>query len=121
MGTAPLSRSSPRLDGNEKQMKANDSIPRDEMLLAEALAAARARGLGHVTGQRFWPFSCAPKACCAEGALELAGVIPTVGRAPEHLSSVWVGNDDDNVWEYGSDNGESLGWAFRCAMESDNG
>ena len=104
-----------------KNNKSNDSIPRDEALLAEAIAAAKGRGLAHVVGQRFWPSSCAPKACCAEGALELAGIIPAIGRVTEDLSSVWVGNDDDQTWEYGSDHGESLGWAFRCAMEGDRG
>ena len=34
-------------------MKSNDNIPEDEMLLAEAIAAAKARGLGWTEGAYF--------------------------------------------------------------------
>src|SRR5687768_6959004 len=73
--------------------KADDRIPADEMLLAEAIAAASAKGLGWCAGR---PFKSDPeavggpsmsddiislvdsgdiKACCAMGALALAGRI----------------------------------------------
>lgn len=105
-------------------MKSNDNIPADEMLLAEAIAAARARGLKHAVGQRFIPSSMHPEtaeACCVLGALQLAGCIDDL--APIDLMDAWRGNDDiyESGWpNYAADNGASLGWAFRCAMTEDS-
>lgn len=101
--------------------KSNDNIPADEVLLAEAIAAARARGLTGTTGalyrnaigrQLVNPRSAV--ACCALGAIRL---LPQRSRyAPLH--GVVSGNDTHYEWDPDQpDAGESLGWAFRCAME----
>lgn len=106
--------------------KRTPPIPRDEMLLAEAIAAAKARGLKHCTGV---PFEGGKRgglsvygahACCAVGALVLAGKATLhrdkgFAKQPS-LSMVTNGNDYGFEWEDGADRGESLGWAFRCAM-----
>lgn len=106
-------------------MKANDKdVPEDEMLLAEAIAAAKSRGLQHVTGQSFrTDYIGGPLvACCALGAISLAGHLPedeAIACAPHRhdLIGVTSGNDMDYEWGCGDlDLGESLGWAFRCAM-----
>ena len=129
-------------------MKANDNIPADEMLLAEAIAAAKARGLGWCSGR---PFKSERdkyggpdvgediiklvdtgeiKSCCAMGALALAGRI-TIRQSfydnggvtpPDELANVYYGNDrpDFLPWGCDDDNGESLGWAFRCAMTQED-
>ena len=113
-------------------MKANDSIPRDEMLLAEAIAAAKARGLKWTSGAPFLDehrnvvSPARATVCCAVGGLVLAGratIKSGTGRAAQrNLAAVHLGNDFDLWWEENTaDHGESLGWAFRCAMESDNG
>lgn len=111
--------------------KANDKgVPEDEMLLAEALAAARARGLGWCKERPFegaggggiYPPEYAVR-CCALGALHLAGRANmecrsyyTVGR----LADVVEGNDIDKEWmSTATDRGASMGWAFRCAMTQD--
>lgn len=108
--------------------KSNDDIPADELLLAEAIAAAKARGLGFTTGGPFkdandwctpWPDSALK--CCALGALEVAGAIKDAtlygDGAPPAFRMVHIGNDRDDAWtESKPDHGESLGWAFRCAM-----
>jgi hypothetical protein len=104
-------------------MKANDKdVPADEMLLAEALAAANALGLRFCTGSRFRPYGAvlgdpgrpSPTACCVMGALEIAGK-PLM---PIEFEDAWIGNDSDGgEWEdCKEDSGVSLGWAFRCAM-----
>jgi hypothetical protein len=114
-------------------VKANDSIPYDEMLLAEAIAAAKSRGLGWASHRAFVDASGAPvtrskaTACCALGGLALAGrlsdriasasqgqVVPTLDISTTH---VFRGNDTPDRWmPHLLDVGESLGWAFRCAM-----
>lgn len=101
-------------------MKSNDKIPEDEMLLAEALAAAKARGLGWTRYTRFrdllgnW---CGPEeaaSCCVLGALELAGYLDRGGITYE-LRNASDGNDsDDRIWSEHTDGATSLGWAFRC-------
>lgn len=114
-------------------MKSNDNIPIDEMLLAEALAAAQAAGLEWCAG---YPFKsargnpCKPqraKQCCALGALYLAGKTPLSTaicggarnmRGGLFSARVWDGNDGEMDWARNvGDQGESLGWAFRQAME----
>ncbi len=124
--------------------KANDKdVPADEMLLAEAIAAAKAKGLRWTKGVPFrgadGERTSPDKACevCALGALHAAGSIDLTrgGDYPNgvmsvmfinglaHLSNVIFGNDcDDDGW-VGSDSndyGESLGWAFRCAMTQED-
>lgn len=99
--------------------KSNDDIPEDEMLLARAIAAAEDRGLEFCIGQRFYPNSMDPNgatACCAMGALQLGGCLDN--GTPKGLMDVWRGNDSasDGLWYGDYDHGESLGWAFRCAM-----
>ena len=106
-------------------MKANDSIPRDEMLLAEAIAAAKGRGLGLLTGGLFAMGDNVHNdenkrmdRCCAYGALVLAGLAPRwYGEAPNHLEYVGLGNDYDGNWHYDADGGETLGYAFRCFFD----
>lgn len=116
--------------------KANDSIPADEMLLAEAIAAASALKLRHCIGTAFLPsdingrFDVATTgACCAIGAIALA--VGDVKRSPytvarevltdrrigKEVDCVYDGNDDDEWGSPPMDSGESLGWAYRCAME----
>jgi hypothetical protein len=106
-------------------LKSNDNIPADEMLLAEAIAAAKARGMGWCAGTPFmrdgsgaYPHNA--NACCALGALHFAGHVPIECHAivvPQSLGGVSWGNDLNWNWRQGADHGESLGWAFRCAME----
>lgn len=108
--------------------KANDNIPADEMLLAEAIAAAMSRGLKWTEGAAFRDaqgYRTTPDhavECCALGAIHFAGRI-SAGAAmyPSdelgQLRSVYLGNDLA-VWDFtNTDAGESIGWAFRCAME----
>lgn len=119
-------------------MKSNDNgVPRDELLLAEAIAAAEANGLRHTTHALFrsrigtelnGPFRHAPASatrCCAYGALIAAGVVPgTFINRPRYLDEIALGNDYGEPTWYGdkrNDNGESLGWAFRCAMTQEEG
>lgn len=113
--------------------KANDKdVPADELLLAEAIAAAKARGLKwarafpflSLDGSRATPQSA--EKVCALGALHLAGVIDMTNEGAchwPHLRGVIHGNDKEGPgWEdaWHTDNGESLGWAFRCAMTQDD-
>lgn len=114
-------------------MKANDNIPQDEMLLAEAIAAAKARNLVHA---RLAPFrrnlwAVRPEeadSCCALGALYLAGRISLLQAdgqrdRPADLEYVATGNDafDGTAWSRRDvDGGESLGWAFRCATTQED-
>jgi hypothetical protein len=103
-------------------MKSNDQIPADEMLLAEAIAAAKANRLGWIGGSRFYPETQNPHTavrCCVEGALVIAGRIkPNDYFGPTHLNRAYIGNDCPGQWSLPDvDRGESLGWAFRCAME----
>lgn len=109
-------------------MKSNDKIPRDEMLLAEALAAATARGLKWNRDVLFLDkggYSLAAHqsdkaaSCCAYGALIVAGRVPAhYAERPESVCRIGVGNDREYDWPSCQDDcGESLGWAFRCAME----
>lgn len=110
-------------------MKANDNIPAGEMLLARAVAGARSRGLGWTD---FYMFRNAtddplladtrriPKGaakCCAYGALKIVGAAPRrYLERPISLHNVAEGNDCGETWSSGDDLGESLGWAYRCAM-----
>lgn len=110
-------------------MKSNDQIPEDEMLLAEALAAAKARGLGWHKGADYLNSdgtaslgrNHAPVACCARGALRIAR--PRTNFYLGAYENVPDGNDRPKTagWSIGDreDRGESLGWAFRCAMTQD--
>lgn len=107
-------------------MKSNDNIPQDEMLLAEALAAAKGSDKKWCSGVPFaneygerTSAECA-HAVCALGALHLAGRLDAskslLSPLPG-LRNVINGNDTAGSW-LGADEdlGESLGWAFRCAM-----
>lgn len=105
--------------------KRNSDPPADELLLAEALAAANARGLKHCIGARFrnagWWRTSADEAvaCCVLGALELAGKVAPgdAGDESKELSRAALGNDARHEWSSeANDRGESLGWAFRQAM-----
>lgn len=117
-------------------MKSNDNIPADELLLAEALAAARAAGARWTSGRLFSGIDgdagCARtppahvEACCALGALLMAGHDGDIDNKFE--ISATIGNDYDEYWFRDnqrdgdwhlseSDSGESFGWAFRNAME----
>ena len=116
-------------------MKSNDSIPADEMLLAEAYAAARARRLAWCKERAFakpsgidWDplISCKPREAthaCALGALDRAGALKLRGHlyfVTGPFAGVTEGNDLDVSWsESPDDAGASLGWAFRCAMTQD--
>lgn len=95
--------------------------PQDELDLAAAIAAAKSRGLKACSNALFVDrdgFSTtstrAPVACCAEGALGLAREY----RHDRH-SRVFIGNDSlSPFWDAcPDDRGETLGHAFRCAME----
>ena len=120
-------------------MKANDNIPEDEMLLAEAIAAAKARGLGWIRhamyhdrdgcdfpvgrSARGWQMPRrAVTACCALGALVIAG---RRRLDASFEAAITRGNDFDwheavmHSWDATDCAGESLGWAFRCAMTQD--
>lgn len=107
--------------------KSNDIIPQDEMYLAQALAAAKAKGLKWTRLARFRArtgFSC-PKesgeleSVCATGALELTG-LPEFqnGQCPRDLAAITVGNDNlSDIWDSATwDNGASLGHTFKVAM-----
>ena len=106
-------------------VKSNDKIPHDEMLLAEAIAAARARNLGWTGGVCFrdshhngtGQLDPDVSYCCAKGALFLADRASDTWR----LHRITRGNDRDLdcgwTGDIPDDCGESLGWAFRCAME----
>jgi len=111
-------------------MKANEKIPEDEMLLAEAIATARSRRLGWCFDYMFEDADGVPVGscqfveskiakCCAYGALVLSNRAPWHhGSRPNSLRHVGTGNDMSSYWStYTNDFGESLGWAFRCAME----
>jgi hypothetical protein len=104
-------------------MKSNDNIPRDEMMLAEAIAATKARNLAWCEGAIFERngedlerSSRGATHCCAVGALLLAG-----HRFVSYRESEIANGNDATRWMVDSDDyldtGESLGWAFRCAME----
>jgi len=117
-------------------MKSNDDIPADEMLLAEALAAAKA---GRKKWGRDYPFLTKDRtptqpgrayAVCALGALHLSGAVKLT-RLPSGYFSLFSpvgdleaminGNDTEGPWLWGDDDrGESLGWAFRCAMTQES-
>lgn len=108
-------------------MKSNDNIPQDEMLLAEALAAAKARGLKWCRDVLFLDKggyslpgnqSKFADSCCAYGALIVADRAPIrYAERPDNIRRIGVGNDEADNWPpHTDDNGESLGWAFRCAM-----
>ncbi len=113
-------------------MKSSDSIPSDEMLLAEACAAAKARGLDWIEGALFLDengWGTGPQdavSCCALGALVVAERITmAAARNAENFAYgrfgfAPSGNDDTHWMEgEGADKGESLGWAFRCFMTQD--
>ena len=108
--------------------KSNDDIPEDEMLLAEAIAAARSRDIAWASGADFIYADGTrtisrltnPVGCCARGALRIAR--PRANFYQEKFRLVPAGNDNPLAagWSVGTDdNGESLGWAFRCAMTQD--
>lgn len=111
-------------------MKSNDEIPADEMLLAEAIAAAKARDLGWCKETPFADangYGClSDKAvtCCALGALHFAGRADMNSRlyySRGRLADVSEGNDLDGEWQpTKTDRGGSLGWAFRCAMTEES-
>lgn len=103
--------------------------PKDEMLLAEMIGAAKSNGLKGCTGASFlYDDERKQIACCAAGALSLVtGCDPS--RPPASLGlnyyEIYTGNDRDRDedqdglrWsDLSKDRGESLGWAFRNAME----
>ena len=122
--------------------KSNDKIPADEMLLARAIAEAKARGLKgcRISPFRFDGYTPDAKlvACCAIGGVALAASrgktvsreriddaysvsAPVLRAAGLSEVRVWTGNDSE-LWDDGPGNlpgtkGEDFGYAFRCAME----
>ena len=108
--------------------ESNDDIPADEMLLAEAIAAAKRKHLGWCKETPFADEngestdSAGAVKVCALGALHFARRVSMRDRIyldDNHpLGGVVGGNDIDDLWTSDDgDLGESLGWAFRCAME----
>ena len=96
--------------------------PQDEIDLAAAIAAAKSRYLKLCTGTMYMSYgeSCMPAyadRCCALGALKLAGI--NIRRLA--YKRVLHGNDYPWLdWSRGdSDAGETLGYAFRLAMQED--
>ena len=114
-------------------MKSNDKIPRDEMLLAEAVAAAKGRNLSLSIHAYFRKNGIECRAtdadsCCIIGALCLAGRLEseefegkTLPLNRFRFNGAAFGNDRPDLdWRFPNDrDGEDLGWAFRCAMEPD--
>ncbi len=118
--------------------KANTNIPADEMLLAEAIAAAHANKLRWTSGSPFteayglacsvYPGKRDTKACCAIGAIAVAKgirkgqdaytVFDTTVRDQLKLRTgdVYYGNDNEGYTKCTNDNGMTLGRAFRYAM-----
>lgn len=103
-------------------------VPKDELALAAALAAANARGMKFAECYEFvdsaglltYPGNAA--GCCAFGALKLAGVVPLnakISRGNGAFQDAWMGNDANNdPWDTDDDDkGQSLGYAYRCAMK----
>lgn len=111
--------------------KSNDAIPEDEMLLAEAIAAAKAKRFGWMKYSMFGDENevglCSTDGvpdraayCCAYGALVVAEKAPLLyPDRPSHLRHIGSGNDCMEWTDGDADCGESLGWAFRCAMTQD--
>lgn len=119
----------------------NDEIPEDEMLLSELISFSKDRGLGWIKGAMFHPIDYSDegslitenvKFCCAGGALYLYKGFSNKGFSTEPLSrsyflkeisllmtQIYFGNDFDEIWCQATslDMGESLGWAYRNAME----
>lgn len=122
----------------------DDDVPEDELALAAALQEMHARGLTLSYGAEFRTARGAiiyagdmhnldyvkqhVGKCCAFGALKLAGIVPMLAhvnvlpRTP--YQDAWIGNDSSTTlpWDHydiGGDRGQSLGYAFRCAMRSD--
>jgi hypothetical protein len=110
--------------------KANDNIPADEMVLAEALAEAHARGLKWTSGT---PFDTGtkipenPRECCAIGAIALRDgkvgqdayqvakrTLEAAGLPDVKCYVVYRGNDRDD--DEDDSPGMTLGRAFRHAM-----
>jgi hypothetical protein len=112
-----------------KDVTVKNKIPEDEMLLAEAIAAAKARGMKHTTGAWFRDsdnFTTTRRnavSCCALGALVLAGRIRFERVPVGKFIGVAFGNDIESMWSAldNKDDGESLGWAFRQAMTASGG
>jgi hypothetical protein len=115
-------------------------VPHDEMLLAEAIAAAEANGLTGCDGTTFVreydpsTGTSKPVSCCAVGALALvktgdiekadldcyrhaATLLNNEGLRRWNTTNIWHGNDEVDTWGTGADGGESFGWAFRNAMD----
>jgi hypothetical protein len=102
---------------------ANDAIPAEEMLLAEALQSAKARGLKATTktyyrDARGWATPASKvdaggdvAACCAVGAIRLDD------KKSELLAGIAMGNDSDesscgHLWEH-----ELAGWTLGAAFQ----
>lgn len=111
--------------------KSNDRIPKDEMRLARMIAAAHAKGLRWCSGAAFKTYSerhdrlCEvqdPEQAthvCAIGAMHLAGDITLKSALHAHsqyLQHVYKANDRYPCQSWHNDE-ESIGYAFRCAME----
>jgi len=116
-------------------------VPHDEMLLAEAIAEAKARNLKSATGAPYRNAAgngyCSPlqetTACCAVGGvafldpklekdedayLAAARVFNREGFRRWNTMNVYSGNDNETTWTPGRhDGGESFGWAFRNALD----
>jgi hypothetical protein len=119
-------------------MKSNDKIPKDEMLLAEMIAAASANKmtscqLALFRDKNFQSIrdNCSIRyasKCCAFGALILAGKAKmvvdkrgcvTVVDYPSYINNIRLIDGNDSwldEWHDGMDAGETLGYVFYRAM-----
>lgn len=100
-------------------MKSNDNIPEDEMLLAEMIAEAKARGFGWCSGGNYrskyndydHTIMETTVDCCAVGALKLLDP----GRTVIHMQDTYNmarGNDSDGDWVM-PNSSRDIGRAYR--------
>lgn len=118
--------------------KKTKRVPKDEMLLAETIASAKALGLKGCVASPFkegngnisHTYFKSVKACCAIGGLALLSedlAEDAYSAADKVLKQrgfrwqtnhIYDGNDSETEWMTcnSADRGESFGWAFRNAM-----
>lgn len=105
--------------------KSNDDIPEDEMLLAKLLQNVNVRGLKWTKGAfmrdaKGWNTNQHKEvvSCCAMGA---AALETDSDADAANWQGIIAGNDREEWYEYfpTTRDGESLGAAFRVAMQED--